>query len=52
MNFYIGDPHLGHEAIIRLCDRPFASVDVSHAERSIRISFTAQGSQDSHPRKP
>ena len=27
MNFYIGDPHLGHEAIIRLCDRPFASVD-------------------------
>ena len=27
MNFYIGDPHLGHEAIIRLCDRPFANVD-------------------------
>ena len=27
MNFYIGDPHLGHEAIIRLCNRPFADVD-------------------------
>lgn len=27
MNFYIGDPHLGHEAIIRLRDRPFASAD-------------------------
>lgn len=27
MNFYIGDPHFGHEAIIRLCDRPFATVD-------------------------
>lgn len=27
MNFYIGDPHLGHEAIIRLCDRPFANAD-------------------------
>jgi len=27
MNFYIGDPHLGHEAIIRLRNRPFADVD-------------------------
>lgn len=27
MNYYIGDPHLGHEAIIRLCNRPFSSVD-------------------------
>ena len=27
MNFYIGDPHLGHAAIIRLCNRPFASVE-------------------------
>lgn len=27
MNFYIGDPHFGHEAIIRLCNRPFADVD-------------------------
>lgn len=27
MNFYIGDPHLGHKAIIRLCNRPFADVD-------------------------
>lgn len=27
MNFYIGDPHLDHEAIIRLRDRPFASAD-------------------------
>lgn len=27
MNFYIGDPHLGHETIIRLRDRPFASAD-------------------------
>ena len=27
MNYYIGDPHLGHEAIIRLCSRPFASAD-------------------------
>lgn len=27
MNFYIGDPHSGHEAIIRLCKRPFADVD-------------------------
>lgn len=27
MNFYIGDPHLGHETIICLRVRPFASAD-------------------------
>ena len=27
MNFYIGDPHLGHEAIICLRVRPLASAD-------------------------
>ncbi len=25
--YYIADPHFGHERIIQLCDRPFASVD-------------------------
>lgn len=27
MNYYIGDPHFEHAAIIRLCNRPFASVE-------------------------
>lgn len=27
MNYYIADTHFGHENIIRLCDRPFNSVD-------------------------
>lgn len=27
MNFYTADPHLFHEAIIRMCNRPFATVD-------------------------
>lgn len=25
--FYISDLHLGHEAVIRMCDRPFPSID-------------------------
>lgn len=25
--FYIADLHLGHEAVIRMCDRPFSSID-------------------------
>lgn len=27
MNFYIADPHFGHDAIRRLCNRPFASIE-------------------------
>ena len=27
MNFYISDLHLGHDNIIKLCDRPFANVE-------------------------
>jgi len=27
MNYYIADPHFGHSAIIRLCNRPFQSVE-------------------------
>lgn len=27
MIYYIGDPHLGHAAIIRLCSRPFQTVE-------------------------
>ena len=27
VNYYISDPHLGHENIIRMCQRPFASID-------------------------
>ncbi len=27
MIYYIADPHFGHENIIRLCDRPFESVE-------------------------
>ncbi|TBL80842.1 metallophosphoesterase [Paenibacillus thalictri] len=25
--FYIADPHFGHEAVIRMCGRPFATID-------------------------
>ena len=38
MNFYIGDPHLGHEAIICLRDRPFASAD--EMDETMKIQFT------------
>lgn len=27
MNYYIADPHFGHENIIRMCNRPFANAD-------------------------
>lgn len=27
MIYYIGDPHLGHENVIRFCDRPFQNAD-------------------------
>ena len=27
MNYYLADPHFGHENIIRLCNRPFSSVE-------------------------
>lgn len=27
MNFYIADPHFGHANIIKLCDRPFATIE-------------------------
>ena len=42
MNFYIGDPHLGHEAIIRLCNRPFADVDEMISNMRLSAIGTAE----------
>ena len=27
MYYYIADPHFGHENILKLCDRPYATIE-------------------------
>lgn len=44
MNFYIADPHFGHERIIGLCDRPFA--DVAEMDRFLIDSWNTRVTND------
>lgn len=31
MLYYIADTHFGHESILKMCDRPFDSIDQMNA---------------------
>ena len=44
MDYYISDTHFGHEAIIRFCDRPFASV--AEMDRVLIESWNARVGED------
>ena len=58
MTFYISDPHLGHENIIKFCNRPFSCADEmlypeNHRYLSDLLSYVAVGArsvEDQHHR--
>ena len=46
MNYYTSDLHLGHAAIIKLCNRPFATVE--EMDRNLIDSWNARVHRNDH----